>query len=83
MKIEAGKEWNRRVTVTDIPGEHRDDVRAMEVLINYTPTHTMDIHKGVALDNLVIPRIIQAVNLLDALEKSGKLEEAMKLVWKS
>lgn len=55
---------NRTIRVTGIPTAHKDDVSEMNVNVMYGHGNNEGglIHKAVALDDIIIPRIVAALN---------------------
>lgn len=82
MQIKTTDIHNRTLNVSEIPAQHPDDVRDMNIAIAYTEDGKPAIHKAVALDKLVVPFILKAVetyNRLLALKQAGKLETVLDL----
>ena len=83
MKITPSNKHNRTLNVNEIPTSYVSDPQNLEISIKYTDIGDEGrVHKAVALDNQVIPFILQAVaayNQLLALNASGKLDKMVEL----
>ena len=55
---------NRTIKITGLPQEHHDDLTELEITTNYKtiPNDGNVVSKAIALDKIVIPAIIEALN---------------------